>query len=83
MYLHANINLHLGCFDTEHLSLSLKQLPHQMYVLVDHIYSLLSTKWRHAVAQLVEALRYKPEGRRFDREVCLETRKGKVVSCGK
>ena len=26
--------------------------------------------WRHAVAQLVEALRYKPEGRGFDSRWC-------------
>ena len=27
-------------------------------------------KWGHAVAQLVEALRYKPEGRGFDSRWC-------------
>jgi len=33
----------------------------------------------HAVAQLVEALRYKPEGRGFD-SVCFETRRRKVAA---
>jgi len=28
--------------------------------------TLLACVWGHAVAQLVEALRYKPEGRGFD-----------------
>jgi len=29
-----------------------------------------SSIWGHAVVQLVEALRYKPEGRRFDSRWC-------------
>jgi len=31
---------------------------------------LLRINWRHAVAQLVEALRYKPKGRRFSSRWC-------------
>ena len=32
--------------------------------------TLLPLNWGHAVAQLVEALRYKPEGRWFDSRWC-------------
>jgi hypothetical protein len=42
----------------------------QMYIacIVHDVkaFGILSNVWGHAVAQLVEALRYKPEGRGFD-----------------
>jgi hypothetical protein len=34
------------------------------------LFSVFSREWGHAVAQLVEALRYKPEGRGFDSQCC-------------
>jgi len=42
---------------------------------VQHVFSLVLKcsdfhRWGHAVAQLVEALRYKPEGRGFDSRCC-------------
>jgi 2-keto-3-deoxy-L-rhamnonate aldolase RhmA len=39
-------------------------MAHGSVVVVPHI------TWEHAVAQLVEALRYKPEGRGFDSRWC-------------
>jgi hypothetical protein len=35
-----------------------------------HISKCFTSSWGHAVAQLVEALRYKPEGRGFDYPWC-------------
>ena len=37
---------------------------------VSYEFRLLQVKWGHAVAQLVEALRYKPEGRGFESRWC-------------
>jgi hypothetical protein len=34
------------------------------------LHKVLTDSWEHAVAQLVEALRYKPEGRGFDYRWC-------------
>jgi hypothetical protein len=34
--------------------------------IVRHISTIHFVSWGHAVTQLVEALRYKPEGRGFD-----------------
>jgi hypothetical protein len=34
------------------------------------LHKATNTQWGHAVAQLVEALRYKPEGRGFDSRLC-------------
>ena len=40
------------------------QIP--VLLAIRHKFVTLSGKWGHAVAQLFEALRYKPEGRGFD-----------------
>ena len=39
-----------------------------MTLYIIYVYIIL---WRHAVVQLVEALRYKPEGSGFDSRWCL------------
>jgi len=39
---------------------------HRLYIL----HGLYKHVWEHGVAQLVEALRYKPEGRGFDSRWC-------------
>ena len=49
-------------------------LPSAILFFVDILLSLtkftVNIAWRHAVAQLVEALRYKSEGRGFDSRWC-------------
>jgi len=50
---------------TGNMSMQMNSINLQGYVL--RIYLLL---YRHAVAQLVEALRYKPDGRGFDSRWC-------------
>ena len=37
---------------------------------ISYLQTVLDVLWGHAVAQLVEALRYKPEGRGFDSRWC-------------
>jgi hypothetical protein len=37
---------------------------------IKQIFNKILTGWGHALAQLVEALRYKPEGRGFDSRWC-------------
>jgi hypothetical protein len=41
-----------------------------MWLLVIYIYIYIYIDWGHAVAQLLEALRYKPERRGFDSRWC-------------
>jgi len=41
-----------------------------LLILVYQVVEFTSPDWGHVVAQLVEALRYKPEGRSFDSRLC-------------
>jgi hypothetical protein len=43
------------------------------------VFHLLVNMWGHAVAQLVEALRYKPDGRGFDSWNCFTFSDGQYV----
>jgi hypothetical protein len=45
---------------------AIRDLVSEKKKLSDKIMTMYSIIWGHGVAQLVEALRYKPEGRGFD-----------------
>ena len=72
---HTNIYALLLCFDGNFKTcVSLLEFKHNGMSSIKKNLVLFSVmtieKWGYAVAQLVEALRYKPEGRGFDSRWC-------------
>jgi hypothetical protein len=53
-----------------HIVRNVSLLPKYIKLLFWGVILLASYVWGHAVAQFVEALRYKPEGRGFDSLRC-------------